>query len=68
MGKVDVLDAIGILHRPLEKFMWMCSAEFCDNLLVEADVFTIIEVSFYVTRNALNLIEIKKQERKGTVK
>ena len=31
-----------------------------DNLLVKADIFTILGVSFYVTQNAFNLIKIKK--------
>ena len=35
---------------------------FCDNLLVDADIFIILGVSFFVTRNAFNLI-IKKNLR-----
>ena len=41
------------------------SANFCDDLLVEADFFIILGVSFFVTQNALNFIE--KKEHRGTV-
>ena len=37
-----------------------CSANFCDNLLVETAIFAIIGVLFCVTQKALNFIEIKK--------
>ena len=39
----------------------MCSAIFCDNILVEADIFTILGFSFCVMRNAFNFIQIKKR-------
>ena len=38
-----------------------CSANFCDNLLVETDIFIILGVSFCVTRNDFSLIKIKKK-------
>ena len=40
----------------------------CDNLLVEADNFTILGLSFCVTQNAFNFIKIKKQEHRSIVK
>ena len=41
--------------------------EKCDNLLVGADIFTILGVSFCVMQNTFNLINIKKQDRSFTV-
>ena len=37
-----------------------CSEKFCDNLLVYADVLTILGVSFCVIQNTLNFIKPKK--------
>ena len=41
---------------------------FCekyDNLLVDADIFTVLGVSFCVTQNAFNFIKIKKNMNIG---
>ena len=40
-------------------FMKKCSVKIYDNLLVEADIFTILGVSFCVIQNVFNLIKIK---------
>ena len=44
----------------------MCSAEKCENVLVETAIFAIIGVLFCVTQKAFNFIEIKKQEHRET--
>ena len=41
-------------------YLLTCSTKFCDNLLVEAEFLTILDVSFCVTQNAFNLIIKKK--------
>ena len=42
-----------------------CSAKQCDNLLVETDIFSILGLSFFVTQNAFNFIEIYKNKNIG---
>ena len=42
-----------------------CYEKVCYSLLVEADIFTGLGVSFCVTQNSINFDE--KKERKGTV-
>ena len=50
------LIALPNLHK---KWRHTCSAKHCDNLLVKADIFTILGVPFCETRNAFNFI-VKK--------
>ena len=49
------------------KIIWLCFAKIRDNLLVKTAIFAIFEVLFCVTRNAINFIEMKKQEHMGTI-
>ena len=37
------------------------SSKFCDNILVKADIFTTLRVSFSVTDNAFNLFREKSK-------
>ena len=42
-----------------------CSVKRCNNLLVEADIFSILGVSFCVTQNSFNFTETKKTGTQG---
>ena len=40
---------------------WECYTQKIDNLLVDMDIFTVLEVSCCVTRNTFNFIDIKNK-------